>query len=94
MKSARLKNNAQENWRKRGSMLNMATYHPVQDSVIKVTQVATPAGGIGTMVMQYFNANAAGIGAICTIVSLVVYMGFTAYKVYRQEKDRSEDDES
>ncbi len=32
--------------------------------------------GISTMVMAYFQVNAAGIGALCTLVTLVFYVYF------------------
>jgi len=32
--------------------------------------------GISTMVMAYFQVNAAGIGALCTVITLVCYIYF------------------
>ena len=32
--------------------------------------------GISTMVMAYFQVNAAGIGALCTLITLVCYISF------------------
>lgn len=32
--------------------------------------------GISTMVMAYFQLNAAGIGALCTVVTLIFYIFF------------------
>lgn len=32
--------------------------------------------GISTMVMAYFQVNAAGIGAMCTVITLIAYLFF------------------
>ena len=48
-----------------------------QQLIEKFTAAATGCGGIGTLFMGYMNENAAGIGAVCTIVSLAVYITVT-----------------
>lgn len=48
--------------------------------------------GVSTMVMAYFQANAAGIGALCTVITLISYLFFQwlAYKKTNQAEKNKE----
>ena len=50
----------------------------VESAKILVGSCASLTGvtGISTMVMAYFQVNAAGIGALCTLITLVGYISF------------------
>ena len=61
-----------------------------QHLIEKCTAAATGCGGISTMFMGYMNENAAGIGAVCTIISLTVYITVTVIN----QRARSKSDAS
>ena len=48
--------------------------------------------GISTMIMAYFQVNAAGIGALCTLITLVFYISFQwlAHKKTNQSNKNKE----
>ncbi len=41
---------------------------------------ASSGGGLFTAIMAFFNTNAAGIGAICTVISLCIYAYVSLFK--------------
>lgn len=55
----------------------------------KIAVAVVTSSGVGTTVMDFFNINAAGIGAICTVLSLIVYI---IIAVIRLKKDLSLDE--
>ena len=59
--------------------------HHVQTVSEKITLGTTAAAGSSTVLMDWFNMNAAGIGAICTIISCVVYISIALYNCRRQK---------
>ena len=62
--------------------------HPLYDAAAeKVTFYLTVAMGSGTVVLDWFGSNAAGIGAICTVISCAVYVSVNAYKMYRDNRN-------
>lgn len=46
--------------------------------------------GVSTLVMAYFQANAAGIGAICTVITCLAYIYFENLSSKKDSKDKEE----
>jgi hypothetical protein len=41
--------------------------------------------GVATVIMDYFNANSAGIGAMCAVGTFLVYLGVSVYNSKRKQ---------
>lgn len=51
--------------------------------------------GVSTMVLAYFEVNAAGIGALCTLITLIFYLFFQLLaqrKINQSEKNKQKID--
>lgn len=46
--------------------------------------------GVSTLVMAYFQANAAGIGAICTVITCLAYIYFENLSSKKDSRDKEE----
>lgn len=53
----------------------------------KTIGTAATATGVGTVVMSWFDSHSAGIGAICAILTLVVYTSVSIIRLKREAKD-------
>lgn len=51
-----------------------------------ISFTAAAGGGVLTAFMDFFNTNAAGIGAICTVVSCLVYVIVSVRNSNNKEK--------
>ncbi len=53
----------------------------------KILAASAATEGLGTVLMGWFDAHAAGIGAICTVVTLIAYLTFSVIKLRKDKKD-------